>query len=81
MPAGVISHAISCITPLSAVDCIMGHNVIWARAYGTCTDDDFRRYRERISSRPAFKRAYADAAGFTVEIWSDKRACADTFTG
>jgi glutathione S-transferase len=70
-----------CGEDFSAVDCIMGHNVIWARAYGMCTDDAFRRYHERISSRPAFKRAYADAVGFTVEIPRDKRACASSFTG
>jgi glutathione S-transferase len=70
-----------CGEDFSAVDCVMGQNVIWARAYGMCTDDVFRRYHERIASRPAFQWAYADAAGFRLEVPAEKRACVASFTG
>jgi glutathione S-transferase len=70
-----------CGEDFSAADCIMGHNIVWARTYGMCTDDAFRRYHERIASRPAFQRAYADAVGYTVEIPADKQAYARSFTG
>lgn len=70
-----------CGEDFSAVDCVMGHNVIWARAYGMCRDDAFRRYHERIAARPAFKWAYADAAGFQLEIPAEKRAAVRSFTG
>jgi len=46
-----------------------------------CTDDVFRRYHERIASRPAFQWAYADAAGFRLEVPAEKRACVASFTG
>jgi glutathione S-transferase len=70
-----------CGQDFSAADCIIGHNVIWARAYGLCYDDAFRYYQARISSRPAFLRAYADAAGMTAEVPREKRAVMETFTG
>jgi glutathione S-transferase len=57
-----------CGEHFSAVDCIIGHNVIWARAYGLCQDNTFGSYEAVISSRPAFARAYADAIDFPAEI-------------
>jgi glutathione S-transferase len=65
----------------SAADCIIGHNVIWARAYGLCYDDTFRYYQARISSRPAFLRAYSDTAGLAAEVPAGKRASMETFSG
>ena len=47
-----------------AADCIIGHNVTWARGYGLCQDDVFRTYLSRISKRPAFVQAFADAKQF-----------------
>src|SRR3981081_3458698 len=47
-----------CGEPFTAADCIIGHNVIWARAYGLCYDDTFRYYQERISTRPPFLTTY-----------------------
>jgi glutathione S-transferase len=70
-----------CGENFSAADCIIGHNVIWARAYGLCYDDTFRYYQARISSRPAFLRAYADAAGITAEVPAGKRTAMETFSG
>ena len=70
-----------CGEDFTAADCIIGHNVIWARAYGLCCDDTFRYYQARISSRPAFLRAYADAGGMTLEVPAGKRAAMELFTG
>lgn len=70
-----------CGADFTAADCVVGHNVVWARAYGMCTDDVFRRYHDRLATRPAFQRAYADAVGFTKEIPADKQACVESFTG
>jgi glutathione S-transferase len=70
-----------CGEDFSAADCVIGHNVIWARAYGLCHDESFRYYQARISSRPAFLRAYADAAAFTPEVPAEKRAAREAFTG
>jgi len=70
-----------CGENFTAADCIIGHNVIWARAYGLCYDDTFRYYQARISSRPAFLRAYSDFAGMTAEIPGGNRVCRETFSG
>jgi glutathione S-transferase len=51
----------------SAADCVMGQNVMWARAYGLCQPEIFRQYMSRFSKRPAFVKAYADAAQFTLQ--------------
>jgi glutathione S-transferase len=51
----------------SAVDCVMGHNVIWARLYGLCADDCFSGYLDRLAGRPAFKAAFADRDQFTLQ--------------
>jgi glutathione S-transferase len=70
-----------CGETFSAADCIIGHNVIWARAYGLCYDDTFRYYQARISSRPAFLRAYADTARPTAEVPAGKRVAMETLSG
>jgi glutathione S-transferase len=70
-----------CGEEFSAADCIIGHNVIWARAFGLCYDDTFRYYQARISSRPAFFRAYSDASRMTAEVPAGKRAAMEAFTG
>jgi len=48
----------------SAVDCIMGHNVLWASSLNLLGDDDSRKvlkaYIERIQKRPAFQAAFND---------------------
>ena len=50
-----------------AADCIIGHNVTWARGYGLCQDDVFRSYLSRVSKRPAFVKAFADAKQFKAQ--------------
>ena len=51
----------------SAADCVMGQNVMWARAYGLCQPEIFSRYASDFSKRPAFMKAYADAKQFKLE--------------
>jgi len=50
-----------CGEEFSAADCVIGHNVAWARGYRLCRDDVFRSYLSRLSKRPAFAAAFADA--------------------
>jgi glutathione S-transferase len=57
-------HEFICGDTFTAADCVIGHNVTWARGYGMCQDAVFRRYLSRISKRPAFAKAFADAASF-----------------
>ncbi len=52
--------AFICGDAFSAVDCVMGQNVLWAQAYGLCQPAQFGDYVARLSERPAFARAYAD---------------------
>ncbi|MEZ5568597.1 MAG: glutathione S-transferase family protein [Halioglobus sp.] len=55
-----------CGEAFCAADCVMGQNVLWARAYGLCQDDAFAGYIERLRARPAFASAYADMGEFTL---------------
>jgi glutathione S-transferase len=50
----------------SAADCIMGHNVIWARFYGLCGDASFSRYLDILGRRPGFQAAFADRDQFEL---------------
>jgi glutathione S-transferase len=56
-------HPYICGERFSAADCIMAHNVSWARGYGLCQDETFRAYLSKVSKRPAFVKAFADARG------------------
>jgi glutathione S-transferase len=55
-----------CGDRFSAVDCVMGQNVLWARAYGLCQGQPFADYVARLAKRPAFAKAYADIGSFTL---------------
>ena len=69
-----------CGEAFTAADCVIGHNVTWARGYGLCQDEVFRKYLSRVSKRPAFASALADARQFSPEVpQSTKRA--SPFTG
>jgi len=57
-----------CGQGFSGADIVIGHNVTWARGYQLCQDDIFREYLSRISKRPAFVKAFADARGFTPGV-------------
>jgi len=57
-----------CGEAFTAADCMIGHNVTWARGYGLCGDEVFRGYLSRLSKGPAFVRAFADARGFDPQV-------------
>ena len=57
-------HDYICGDTFSAADCLTGHNIGWARAYGLCMDDVFSAYRSRLSKRTAFIRAHDDKDDF-----------------
>lgn len=69
-----------CGDSFTAADCVVGHSVFWARGYGLCKDDVFRRYISRLAKRPGFAAAFADAREFTAEVAADK-ALVGKFTG
>lgn len=71
-----------CGDAFSAVDCVMGQNVLWARAYGLCQGQPFAEYVSRLAQRAAFAKAYADIGEFTLAPPPAKAAAfADKFTG
>lgn len=71
-----------CGDTFSAVDCVMGQNVLWARAYGLCQPPQFTDYIALLSQRPAFGKAYSDMGGFSLAPPKDKaKKLAGHFTG
>jgi glutathione S-transferase len=73
-------HPFICGDRFSAADCIIGHNVMWARGYGLCQDEIFRGYLSTVSKRPAFVKAFADARTFEKAPPSESDL-KDEFTG
>ncbi len=69
-----------CGENFTAADCVVAHTVMWARAYGLCRADEFKRYLSTVSKRPAFMRAFADAHEFTPEVPAGKPVT-EFFTG
>lgn len=69
-----------CGNDFSAADCIIGHNIMWARGYGMCRDDIYKRYLSIVSKRPAFASAFSDAHLFSAEVPQGK-AITSKFTG
>lgn len=57
-----------CGDEFCAADCVIGHNVAWARAYGLCRDDVFHGYVAALARRPAFVAAFADAKDFQRDV-------------
>ena len=71
-----------CGAQFSAVDCVMGQNVLWAKAYGLCQQGAFTDYIGRLSQRPAFAKAYVDIGEFTLAPPASAGATmAERFTG
>jgi glutathione S-transferase len=71
-----------CGDQFSAVDCVMGQNVLWAKAYGLCQGQQFSDYVARLAQRTAFSKAYADMGDFTLAPPTAKgKALAGLFTG
>ena len=82
LKARMAEHDYICSDQFSAVDCIMGPNILWAQAYELCQDDVFSDYMSRLSARPAFAQAYSDLADFSLDIPEEKRAAwQEKFTG
>lgn len=73
-------HGFICGDAFTAADCIMAHNVRWARGYGLCQHEIFRGYLSKVSKRPAFAKAFADARNFQREP-PDPKPLRDRFTG
>jgi glutathione S-transferase len=59
-------HDYICGDKFSAVDCVMGQNILWAQLYGLARDARFTAYIERLSSRDAYKKAFADIRDFDL---------------
>jgi glutathione S-transferase len=62
------THEFVCGDDFTAADCVIGHNVTWARGYGMCHQPAFRDYLSRLSKRSAFQKAFSDAKDFTPEL-------------
>ena len=69
-----------CGETFTAADCVVAHSVMWARGYGLCRQEVFKRYLSLVSKRPAFSSAMADAREFSLEIPAGK-PLARLFTG
>lgn len=69
-----------CGNDFSGADCVIAHNVIWARKYHLCVDKVFKQYLSRVAIRPAFKSAFSDAREFVVEI-PEGKPITKLFTG
>jgi glutathione S-transferase len=69
-----------CGDKFTAADCVVGHSVMWARGYGLCQNDVFRRYISTLSKRPAFVHAFSDAKQFVPEV-PQEAALTSRFTG
>jgi glutathione S-transferase len=72
--------AFVCGAAFTAADCVVGHSVTWANMYGMCRDEVFRNYLSRLSKRPAFAAAFADAHEFSLEA-PQPRSGVSPFTG
>lgn len=69
-----------CGEKFSAADCVIGHCILWARAYGRCAGEPFDRYIGRLSERPAYQSAFSDVHRFLHEVPGDRPVVA-MFTG
>lgn len=69
-----------CGDRFSAADCVVGHNVLWAKVYGMCQDEAFSPYVSNVTKRPSFAKAFADASQFSAEVPAGK-AIVGRFTG
>ena len=69
-----------CGDQFTAADCVVGHSVLWARGYGLCRDELFRRYLSTLAKRPGFTAAFADARQFNPVVSQDDPLVA-LFTG
>ena len=78
--ACLAKHDHICGPDFSAVDCLVGHNILWSKSYGLCQDALFGGYLSQVSKRPAFLSAFADAHKFE-SIPPKAAALSGKFTG
>jgi glutathione S-transferase len=57
-----------CGSEFSAADCVIGHNVLWARRHGLCQSNVFTRYLKALAARPACMEAFDDAPHLRDEL-------------
>ena len=57
-----------CGEDFCAADCVIAHNVGWARRYELCQARTFGAYLSRVAKRPAFRMAFADAHEFSTGV-------------
>ena len=69
-----------CGDNFSAADCIMCHNVMWAKLYDLCQDACFDAYLSRLSKRPSFLMAFADSDEFHKQV-PEESNLAEQITG
>ena len=69
-----------CGAAFSAADCVIGYNVLWARAFELCSAPLFGEYVARLSARSAFKSAFSDRQKFTRLLPEDS-SLRTKFTG
>lgn len=69
-----------CGDSFSAADCIIAHNILWAKSYSMCAHQGFDAYLARIMQRPGFQKGFDDAHQFTLEL-PEGAALARRFTG
>ncbi|MEH6557649.1 MAG: glutathione S-transferase family protein [Oceanicoccus sp.] len=53
-----------CGDQFTAADCVIAHNIMWGKSYGLCSSETLAEYLSKMSSRPAFLQAFADADQF-----------------
>jgi glutathione S-transferase len=57
-----------CGPSFTAADCVIGHNVAWARRYGLCQNELFASYISRLAKRDGFRKAFSDAQNFSLSL-------------
>ena len=74
------NHKYICGNEFCAVDCIFGHNVMWARSYGLFNSSVIKSYLSNISKRPSFVKAFSDFKDFNAYVPKES-ILAKNFTG
>lgn len=69
-----------CGPAFSAADCMIGHGVLWAKAYGLCAGEVFDRYVGRLAGHESFAKAFADRDELILQVPPDAPVL-QVFTG
>jgi glutathione S-transferase len=69
-----------CGPAFSAADCMIGHGVLWAKAYGLCAGEVFDRYVGRLAGQESFAKAFADREELDLQVPPDAPVL-EVFTG